>query len=141
MGADRNSKDRLAKATWVASGLVFAIAAADAVLAPSPAAKEPGFIDTVLASRAVIASIRIAIVFASAFVALSVVALISRRQWLTRVGPVEVSEQVSDLGAENRRLRKSLRDAKEMIRAMKRSAADTQQVIERERNDDGDRSL
>ncbi len=59
--------------------LVLLVAAAyaigDAILAPAPAAKDPGFIDTVIASRAVVAAIRVAIVFASCFVVASVVAL------------------------------------------------------------------
>jgi hypothetical protein len=134
--SNRKSKDYLAKATWIASGLVFAIAAADAVLAPTPASKEPGFIDTVLASRAVVASIRIATIFAAMFVALSVVALIARRQWLTRVGPVEVSEKVTSLAGEKRHLEKELHRAEETIARLEAAAADTQQVIDRRGKDD-----
>jgi uncharacterized protein YlxW (UPF0749 family) len=133
---DEHSRDYLAKATWIASGLVFAIAAVDAILAPAPASKEPGFIDTVFASRAVIASIRIAIVSASAFIVLSVVALISKRQWLTRVGPVEVSEKVSDLAVDRRRLKKELQETRETIAELKTAVADTQQVIHRRGKDD-----
>jgi hypothetical protein len=66
-----------------------AYAAGDAVLAPSPVPKEPGFIDTILGSRAVVASIRLAVISAATFVVLSVVALIARGQWLVRVGPFE----------------------------------------------------
>ncbi|HVD37627.1 MAG TPA: hypothetical protein VNC15_02210 [Solirubrobacterales bacterium] len=135
MGDDQNGEDLLAKATRVTSGLLFAVAAADAVLAPTPASKEPGFIDAILASRAVIASVRIAIVFAAAFVVLSVVALISRRQWLTRVGPVEISGKVSDLAAEKRRLEKDLHVAEETISKLEAAAADTQQVIDRREDD------
>lgn len=141
MGADQNGKNRLAKATWIGSGFVFAIAAADAVLAPTPASEEPGFIDTVLASRAVVASIRIAIVFAAAFVVISVVALISQRQWLARVGPVEVSEKVSDLAVDRQRLKKDLQEARETIAELQTAAADTQQVINRRGKDDGDRGV
>jgi hypothetical protein len=104
-------------------------------LAPAPASREPGFIDTVLASRAVVASIRIAIVFAAAFVVLSVVALIANRQWLTRVGPVEVTEKVSDLAIEMRCLEKDLQVAEETISKLEAAAADTQQVIDRREDD------
>ena len=83
-----------------------------------------------------VASIRIAILFAAAFVVLSVVALISRRQWLTRVGPVEVSAKVSDLAIERRQLKKKLRRAEETIAALEATAADTQQVIDRKGKDD-----
>lgn len=86
---------------------VYAIG--DAVLAPTPTPKQPGFIDTVLASRSVVAGIRLAIIFAGAFVVVSVVALIARGQWLTRVGPVQVSEQVSDIDSENKRLKSRLK--------------------------------
>jgi hypothetical protein len=63
---------------------VYAIG--DAAFAPTPVPKQPGFIDTVLGSRAVVAAIRLAIIFAGIFVVVSVVALIARGQWLTRVG-------------------------------------------------------
>jgi hypothetical protein len=91
--------------------LLFAAAAyaiGDAVFAPAPAPKNPGFVDTVLGSRAVVAAVRLAIIFAGTFVVVSVIALIARGQWLTRVGPVQVSEQVSGLDAENQRLQESL---------------------------------
>lgn len=78
------------------------------MLAPGPTPSEPGFIDTVLGSRAVVAAIRIAIIFAAAFIAASVVALIARGQWLTRVGPVQVSDRLHTLEAENQRLESSL---------------------------------
>ena len=42
-------------------------------------------------------------------------ALAGRRQWLTRVGPVEVSAQVSELEAENGMLREMLADAKSKV--------------------------
>lgn len=41
---------------------VYAIG--DAVLAPAPISKEPGFIDTVLGSHAVVAAIRLAVISA-----------------------------------------------------------------------------
>jgi hypothetical protein len=94
---------------------IAAYAIGDAVSAPAPVPKEPGFIDTVLGSRAVVAAIRLAIVFAAAFVALSVIALAAKGQWLVRVGPVQVSERVSGLGAENRRLKERLANANEAI--------------------------
>src|SRR4051812_6985689 len=65
---------------------IFAIG--DAVLASTPAPDHPGFVDTVLGSRAVVATIRLAIIFAGVYVVVSVVALIARGQWLAKVGPV-----------------------------------------------------
>jgi hypothetical protein len=79
-------------------------AVGDAILAPRPVPKSPGFVDTVLASRAVVAAIRVAIIFASCFIVASVIALIGKGEWLTRVGPVQVSD-VSKINAENQRLK------------------------------------
>jgi hypothetical protein len=93
--------------------IILAVAAVyavgDAVFAAAPSPKNPGFADSVLASRAVVAAIRIAIIAAAGYVVISVFALVSRRQWLIRVGPVEVSEQVSAVGAENAELKRRLK--------------------------------
>jgi ABC-type protease/lipase transport system fused ATPase/permease subunit len=87
----------------------------DAALAPTPAPEHPGFVDAVLASRSVVAAIRLAIIFAGVFVVISVVALIARRQWLTKIGPVEVSERVADADTEVLRLERELEPARETI--------------------------
>ena|SRR5690242_12277368 len=87
----------------------------DAFLAPTPAPEHPGFVDAVLASRAVMAAIRLAIVFAGVYVVASAVALITRGQWLARVGPVEVSERVLDADTEILRLERELAPARETI--------------------------
>ncbi|HEX6153508.1 MAG TPA: hypothetical protein VFZ19_08310 [Solirubrobacterales bacterium] len=112
--------------------LVISLAIADAVLAPAPAPEQPDFIDAVFASRAVVAAIRIAIVFAALFVALSVTALIAQRRWLTRLGPVEVSEEVSNFRAEIQRLEEDLGVAHEVIEALEGQDAHTQQLVDRE---------
>jgi hypothetical protein len=118
---------------FVALTLVLALAAGDAVLAPTPTSREPDFIDTILVSKAVVAAIRLAIVFAAVFVVLSVVALTAQRRWLVRVGPVEVSDQVSDLSAENQRLKERLKNAYQSIESLERSAASSQRLIDREK--------
>jgi signal transduction protein with GAF and PtsI domain len=102
----------------------------DAILAPRPVVNSPGFIDTVLASRAVVAAIRVAIIFASCFIVASVVALIAKGQWLTRVGPVQVSEQVSDIYAENQRLKESLENAHETIDNFKSDLAQSNLLLD-----------
>jgi ABC-type multidrug transport system fused ATPase/permease subunit len=114
---------------------VYAIG--DAVFAPTPVPASPGFIDTVLASRAVVAAIRLAIIFAGAFIVISVVALIARRQWLIKVGPVQVSEQVSDLDAENRRLKESLENARETIDNLKQDLAESNYLLDQTMRDSG----
>jgi ABC-type multidrug transport system fused ATPase/permease subunit len=114
---------------------VYAIG--DAVFAPTPAPEQPGFIDTVLGSRAVVAAIRLAIIFAGIFIVVSVVALIARRQWLTRVGPVQVSEQVSDIDAENQRLKESLENARETIDNLKQDLAESNSLLDQMMRDSG----
>jgi hypothetical protein len=114
-----------------------AYAIGDAALAPAPAPQEPGFIDTILASRAVVAAIRIAIVFAAAFLVLSVVALVARGQWLVRVGPVQVSEQVKDFDAESQRLRERLADSHETIRDLEQELAEMNCLLICETRDSG----
>ena len=109
----------------------------DAVFAPTPVPEQPGFIDTVLGSRAVVAAIRLAIIFAGIFIVVSVVALIARRQWLTRVGPVQVSEQVSDIDAENQRLKESLENARETIDNLKQDLAESNSLLDQMMRDSG----
>jgi len=109
---------------------VLGLAAADAVLAPAPAPRDPDFIGTILASRSVVSAIRISIIFAATFVVLSVIALSVRRQWLRRIGPVEVSEEVLHLDFENRDLEARLGRAREEIEELKIDVAFAQQLIE-----------
>jgi hypothetical protein len=113
--------------------LVISLAVADAALAPAPAPEQPDFIDTILASWAVVVALRIAVVFAALFVALSVVALIAQRRWLTRLGPVEVSGRVSELEAENQRHEEDLEAAHRVIDALEDMAASTHQLVDKER--------
>jgi hypothetical protein len=89
------------------AGLTVAVGCAivDAVLAEPRMLANPGVADTVLASRAVVAAVRIAVIAAAGYVVLSVVMLARRGQFLTRVGPVEVSEQFASLMAENAELK------------------------------------
>jgi outer membrane murein-binding lipoprotein Lpp len=48
----------------------------------------------------------------------------------TRVGPVQVSEQVSDLDAENQRLKESLENARETIDNLKQDLAETNYLLD-----------
>jgi uncharacterized small protein (DUF1192 family) len=95
----------------------------------------PGFVDTVLGSRAVVAAIRLAIIFAGVFVVVSVVALIARGQWLTKVGPVEVSERVSVVRTENQRLERSLEKSDETIDSMRHAAEAIDNLLDRMNQD------
>lgn len=115
---------------WTALLFVTSLGITDAMLAPAPAPSQPDFIDTILASRAVVVAIRVAVVFAAIFIALSVVALIARRQWLTRVGPVEV-EEMSSLDAENRHLEERLEAVQDAVDLLEGRAAYAQRVVDK----------
>lgn len=126
---------KLAAALLLAAAGIYAIG--DAVLAPSPAPEHPGFVDAVLASRAVMAAIRLAIIFAGVFVMASVVALAGQKRWLTRVGPVEVS----DLDAVNQRRGERLARTLETIDKLRQQlAADDELLNGRSRKDSYERT-
>jgi hypothetical protein len=112
-----------------------AFAIGDAVLAPSPTPDHPGFVDTVLGSRAVVAAIRVAIIFAGVFVVASVVALSSRGQWLTRVGPVHVSERVATVDAESQRLEGELAQSDADIDKLRQEIAVIDRLLNRPSSD------
>ncbi|MDQ2630367.1 MAG: hypothetical protein M3Y75_05260 [Actinomycetota bacterium] len=131
MQPDQASKSWFSQVAWIVLILAVSLAIADALLAPAPAPEQPDFIDTVLASRAVVVSIRIAVVFAALFLVLSVAALIIRRQWLARVGPVEV-EKVVALDVDSEDLEGRMKDANQAIEALEERVAHTHQLIDRE---------
>ncbi len=105
-------------------------AVGDAVLTGAPSSKNPGFVDGVLASGAVLAAVRLAIIAAAAYVVTSVAALMGRRQWLTRVGPVEVSARVLDLKAENTTLEEMLAGAEARIEDLDERLATTEDALD-----------
>jgi hypothetical protein len=105
-------------------------AVGDAVLSSAPSPRNPGFVDSVLASGAVLAAVRLAIIAAAGYVVSSVVALVARRQWLTRVGPVEVSARVSDLEAENTVLRDALDSAEARVEDLDEGLAKTRGALD-----------
>jgi len=70
---------KLSAILLLAAAGIYAIG--DAVLAPTPTPENPGFVDAVLASRPVIVTIRLAIIFAGVFVVASVVASIAQGRW------------------------------------------------------------
>jgi hypothetical protein len=104
---------------------------ADVVFAAAPISKQNGIEDLVLGSRTIVAAIRIALIFASAFFVVSIVALAMRRQWLVRVGPVEVSEQVSDLRLEKQLIEESLESAMQTIDSLRYELAVSSSFFDR----------
>jgi hypothetical protein len=91
-------------------------AVGDAILAPAPLSADPGFLETLVASRAVVAAVRVAVIFIAAFVVVSVVALISARRWPTKIGPVEIADGLSQLEAENALLRTTVANLRATMR-------------------------
>jgi hypothetical protein len=75
----------------------------------------PGWLATIFASRGVVGAVRIAIIFAAAYVTISVCVLIGSRKWLTRVGPVEVAESARGFDAESGSLSDDLAAARDTI--------------------------
>lgn len=71
------------------------------------------------AGDAVLAVIRLAIIFAGAFVIASVVGLSARRQWVTKIGPVEVL----DVDTETQRRGEELEEAHETIAILRQQLA------------------
>jgi hypothetical protein len=126
---------RLAVVLGVPTLLVLFVAAifaiGDAVLAPAPTPYHPGFVDTVLGSRAVVAAIRLAVIFAGIYVVVSVGALMARRQWLIKVGPLEVSERVSEMRGDIRRVEGLLEKTDETVDSMRQAVGSVDSLLER----------
>jgi hypothetical protein len=114
---------KLAGILLLAAAGIYAMG--DAVLAPTPTPEHPGFVDAVLASRAVVAAIRHAIIFAGAFVIASVVALINQGRWLTRVGPVQVSETKTD----DRRIREEVVDTSSALDRLRQQTSGVDEAL------------
>jgi hypothetical protein len=110
----------------------------DVVLTPAPIARRAGLEELVLGSPTVVAAIRIAVIFAAVFFVVSVVALMVRRQWLVRVGPVEVSERVSDFGLEKQRIEESLESAMQTIDSLRYELAVSNSLLDRAMENSGE---
>jgi hypothetical protein len=114
---------KLAGILLLAAAGIYAMG--DAVLAPAPTPEHPGFVDAVLASRSALAAIRLSVIFAGAFVVVSVVALISQRRWLTRVGPVQVSETKT----EDRRIWEEVVDTSDALVRLRQQIAGIDEAL------------
>jgi hypothetical protein len=110
----------------------------DVVITPAPNSRRAGFEELVLGSPTVVAAIRVAVIFAVAFFVVSVVALAVRRQWLVRVGPVEVSERVSNLAIEGDRIEESLENAMQTIDSLRYELAMSNTLLDRAMDSSGE---
>jgi hypothetical protein len=113
-------------------GVAAIYAVGDAILSPAPISTSPGFAETVLASRAVVAAVRIAVIFAAAFIVVSVVALTAKGQWPTRIGPVHLREEISGQEVENGQLREELATANETIKDLQGDTSTAAETMNRE---------
>ena len=98
-----------------------------------PLKRDPGFIDVIFASRAVIAAVRTLIIFGSAYVALSVLALIWNQHWLTGFAGAQtgrIERSVSGLDEERDRLAAQLAASEETIRTLEDRLAATLRELE-----------
>lgn len=109
----------------------------DVVFTPAPISRRAGFEELVLGSPTVVAAIRVALIFAAGFFVVSVVALMVRRQWLVRVGPVEVSERVANLAIEGERIEESLENAMQTIDSLRYELAVSNSLLDRAMDSSG----
>ncbi|HEX5593819.1 MAG TPA: hypothetical protein VFX35_10775 [Solirubrobacterales bacterium] len=126
----------------LSGGLILLLAVvygvADVVLTPAPISKRDGFEDLVLGSRTVVVAVRVAVIFTAAFFVASVVALMVRRQWLVRLGPVEVSERVVHLAIEGDRVEESLENAMQTIDSLRYELAMSNTLLDRAMDSSGE---
>lgn len=112
-----------------AAGLVIR----EAIIADAPTPANPSFIDQIIASQAVLVSVRLALIAASGYLILSLTMLAIRRQWISKIGWVELGDRqvaaneelvreneglyvtLSNLSTEKDRLEEQLRQADNMI--------------------------
>lgn len=127
----------------LAVGIVYAIA--DAITSDRNEISDPDFLDTIFASDAVIAAVRIAIIAAAAYAAIAAIALAVRRQWPKRFGPVEIASSVTDFEEANVTLARALEEAQTTIDELEEELEETTaklntalDILFRDADDEGD---
>jgi hypothetical protein len=120
----------------LAAGIVFAIIG----IYPHkvPTGKNPSFIDNIFDSRIVILAMRIVLLFAAAYVAVSVVGLIASRRWIAELGPFKASEPLARLERGAEALEKDLADAVETIETLEQRLEDSDEALASARSDIAD---
>jgi hypothetical protein len=89
-------------------------------------------IDNIFSSRAVIAAIRIAILFAALYVTVSAIALIAARRWPSQVGPLQISESARRLQQESEDLRRLVEKAGREVGDLQTELMEANRVIDRQ---------
>jgi len=93
----------------------------------------PSFVDNIFDSRVVIAAARIVLLFAAAYVAISVVALVAGRRWLAQIGPFRASEPLKQLDKTAEQLEAELKDARDTIRDLRNRLSVSDENLENAR--------
>ncbi len=117
----------------LAAGIVFAVIG----IYPHriPAEKNPNFVDNIFASRVVILAARITLLFAAAYVAVSVVGLIANRRWISQLGPFKASDPIARLGHSAEALESDLQDAVETIQKLEQRLVESDESLGKARTD------
>lgn len=100
---------------------------------PVPIKPGAGVVDRVFASRAVIAGLRVVIVLAAGYIALSIVVLASNGRWITSFAGVQtakVERSVTSLSEDRDRLASELEDARNVIEGLEEELGDVLTAFE-----------
>ncbi len=138
-GANKDEPEPWAKAIGVVALIALAVGVVFAVIGiyPNkiPASKNPSFVDDIFASRVVVLSVRIALMFAAGYVVISVVGLIIGRRWLTQVGPFRTDAPVAELNQEAEQTQEALGSALATIDTLEERLKESDRALERSNTD------
>lgn len=101
-------------------GVVFAVIGVYPHKIPQP--RNPSFVDDIFTSRIVVLFVRIAIMFAAAYVVISVVGLILGRRWIAELGPFKASEPIARLERGAEAIEADLKDALKRSRTWRKGS-------------------
>lgn len=102
---------------------VAALLAHALVTAPAVHFHRVGFWSGIVEDRWVLLLVRVGLVAVVGYILVSVVALISRGQWLSTVGPVKAGEAVRAVAQDAEELRAKLRSAEEALEHLRQQPA------------------
>jgi hypothetical protein len=122
-------------AVLLALALAAALAVAQIYPSQLPTGKNPSFVDNIFDSRVVVLMLRVALIFATGYVVISVIGLIVERRWLAELGPFKASEPLAraERGAET--LDTDLGDARETIEGLQQRLVEGDNALAQARLD------
>jgi len=119
---------------WAKFGVIFAGLCALAALggaiylawfASLPKFSQANFWESLVEGQPIVGFVRLVLMFAAVYVILSIIARISRGQWLNRAGPFQVQDSVQKLTSESQTLQANLRTAEATIQELQVRLATT----------------